>query len=133
MIEFCPTRQNFIHSIEDDEGNIPVGQEDICKVFSSHFRRLWNADRAWGCIESDLPRPILSPDNAQLLVKDVDEEEISKAVFSLPIGNAPGIDGFGASFFRSYWSIIKVVKAVRLFFDLYAKWKKTVIPGGPPP
>lgn len=58
------------------------------------------------------------------LARQVDEEEQTEGRLSLPLGKAPyyRIDGFGASFFRSYWPIIKVevMQAVSLFFGLHA-------------
>lgn len=48
----------------------------------------------------------------------VDDKEILSALIALPLGKAPGIDGFGASFYHSYWSIIKgrVTSAIKRFF-----------------
>jgi len=47
------------------------------------------------------------------------EDEIFQAIFSLNKDCAPGPDGFGALFFQTYWSIIKldVTKAVLQFFS----------------
>ena len=48
---------------------------------------------------------ITDSDNIQLL-KLPDFHEIKDALFSIESNKTPGSDGFGAGFFRQYWSLI---------------------------
>lgn len=64
----------------------------------------------------------------------VSENEIAEAVKALPMGKAPGIeiDGFGASFFRTFWSTVKgeITAAIAFGFSTNhfpCSWKKTII------
>lgn len=60
----------------------------------------------------------LSNEQQELLSAKVTEEEIDKAVRELPNKKAPGIDGFPAEFFKTYWSMIgeETKEAIQEFF-----------------
>jgi len=63
--------------------------------------------------------PKLVDDNTNnLLTMLPSKEEIKNAVFSLNSDGAPGLDGFGTSFFQTYWEIVHkdVENAVLQFF-----------------
>jgi hypothetical protein len=55
---------------------------------------------------ANIPSVVSEHENNQL-VKDITEEEIAKAVWSLDPDKAPGPDGFPIRFYRSFWDIIK--------------------------
>lgn len=40
------------------------------------------------------------------LCQPFDYEEIKEVVFQLPKGKAPGVDGFTAEFFQSFWPTV---------------------------
>lgn len=125
-------KKNQILAISDEEGNISGAFTDIQNAFISHYQNLWQEDWAWGPLEADLSEPSITELEALQLTRPVEEAEIFKAMRSLPLGKAPGIDGVGASFYRAYWSIIKkeVIEAVQRFFSLSfmpPSWKKTII------
>ncbi|KAG7588745.1 Reverse transcriptase domain [Arabidopsis suecica] len=66
----------------------------------------------------------------QQLTKEVTEEEIYKAVFSINSESAPGPDGFTALFFQKYWSVVKfqVIEEIMGFFKsgvLPKEWNHT--------
>ncbi|XP_020262332.1 uncharacterized protein LOC109838288 [Asparagus officinalis] len=48
----------------------------------------------------------------------VSKEEIKRAVFSMPDNKSPDPDGYGASFFKSAWSVIgdEVTLAIEVYF-----------------
>ncbi|GJU73837.1 hypothetical protein Tco_1265242 [Tanacetum coccineum] len=60
----------------------------------------------------------LPPDVADDMIREVSDEEIKKAMFSIDGNKAPGLDGFSLCFFKKAWSIVgsDVCKAVRDFF-----------------
>lgn len=85
---------------------------------------------AWGPVRSDLPGTRLDDSHRALLAAPVLENEIWAAINSLFLGKAPGLDGFGASFYHSYWSIIKGKAAISKFCStgfMPAKWKSTLV------
>ncbi|CAM8945290.1 unnamed protein product [Rhodiola kirilowii] len=67
-----------------------------------------------GCVS-----PVISEEMNLGLLKDVTEEEIKAAVFSLGPFKSPGIDGFPALFYQKHWGVIKdgVVKEIKEFWS----------------
>ncbi|XP_023644536.1 uncharacterized protein LOC111832445 [Capsella rubella] len=53
------------------------------------------------------------------LTKDISEEEVKRALFSLNPGKTPGPDGMTALFFQKFWATIKddLIKTIRNFFS----------------
>ncbi|KAL2937102.1 hypothetical protein RDABS01_020551 [Bienertia sinuspersici] len=62
--------------------------------------------------------PRFDAQQAQMLTHHVTDEEIKKAMFSIPGKKAPGPDGFNSTFFKESWHITgpEVCEAVRDFF-----------------
>ncbi|MCI29497.1 transposon TX1 putative 149 kDa protein, partial [Trifolium medium] len=62
--------------------------------------------------------PQITNDQRDFLVAPVREDEILRALNSIGDLKAPGMDGFGAKFFKAAWSIVKkdVIAAVMEFF-----------------
>lgn len=48
------------------------------------------------------------------------EEEIIKALFSMKVDKAPGLDGFLPGFYQRYWQIQKdeLIQAIQIFFSI---------------
>lgn len=63
--------------------------------------------------------PQLSMEQREQLVAPITDQEIRKALNGIGDTKSPGIDGFGAKFFKTSWNIIgkDVVAAVRDFFE----------------
>ncbi|KAL5162615.1 Transposon TX1 uncharacterized protein [Glycine soja] len=61
----------------------------------------------------------LNFDQRKYLIGRITDEEIDKALKSIGDLKAPGIDGYGAKFFKDAWSIIKndFTNAIREFFE----------------
>lgn len=80
-----------------------------------------------------LPGPTVTMEENNLLIGHVTEAEIKDAIWSLPSGKAPGIDGFSASFFKAYCLIIKkeVIEAVQLFLQTSTMRKKLLSSSSP--
>uniref|UniRef100_A0A803P5S5 DUF4283 domain-containing protein n=1 Tax=Cannabis sativa TaxID=3483 RepID=A0A803P5S5_CANSA len=50
--------------------------------------------------------PILSNQQADMLVMQYTKEEVKKAIFDIPGNKAPGPDGFSSSFFQDNWDLV---------------------------
>jgi hypothetical protein len=51
-------------------------------------------------------RPKLSKEEGSSLVREFEEEEVRSAMFSMKSASAPGLNGFGVQFFKSFWPVI---------------------------
>ncbi|KAL9687380.1 hypothetical protein QQ045_031781 [Rhodiola kirilowii] len=62
--------------------------------------------------------PCISEEMNDMLLRDISEEEIKEAMFSLGPLKAPSIDGFPALFYQRFWEKIKssVVREVNVFW-----------------
>ena len=74
----------------------------------------------------------LSNQKADAMVRDVTDEEIKGAMFSIDGNKAPGPDGYTSVFFKKSWDIVgnDVCKAVKDFFlngRLLAQLNHTII------
>jgi hypothetical protein len=76
--------------------------------------------------------PQISSDHRELLITPITEGEIYTALKSIGDLKAPGLDGYGAHFFKSTWSIIKkdFLAAVWEFFyenSMYSAVNSTLV------
>ncbi|PNX55219.1 hypothetical protein L195_g048846, partial [Trifolium pratense] len=78
-----------------------------------------------GLIAKVIPKIVTDEDN-MMLTKIPTMEEVKTAVFSMNGSGAPGPDGFGGSFYQSFWNIIAtdVYNSVVQFF--HSNW---IMPG----
>ncbi|KAL2900645.1 hypothetical protein RDABS01_025727 [Bienertia sinuspersici] len=62
--------------------------------------------------------PVVSPQQADMLVREFSDDDIKNAMFSIPGSKAPGPDGYNSSFFKAAWKDIggDVCQAIRDFF-----------------
>lgn len=66
--------------------------DDRLISLGKHF---WDADRK------------VKPEDGEQLVKRFTCEEVEKVMFDMKKDAAPGPNGFGASFFHSFWDLVK--------------------------
>lgn len=61
---------------------------------------------------------ILTEEHQNTLLCLVTDEEIRRALFSIPGEKSPGPDGFGTHFFKDAWHIVgnDVIQAIQEFF-----------------
>jgi len=101
----------------DNEGNRYSAQEAIKEAATKHFGKLLTEDKDaedYSSMLQYLPKGVTQEMNNNLR-KEVEEEEIKTAIWSLHPDKAPGPDGFPICFFREYWSMIKkdLIKMIR--------------------
>ncbi|XP_061348232.1 uncharacterized protein LOC133293658, partial [Gastrolobium bilobum] len=74
-------------------------------------------NRDW--VKTKTTWPLLHDHLLSNLTRNLSDDEISKAVFSINGSKAPGEDGFPAAFFHKNWSLIKtnVIKDVNMMFQ----------------
>ncbi|KAL1223486.1 hypothetical protein V5N11_003543 [Cardamine amara subsp. amara] len=94
-------------------------EEGTEKITVDYFHELFNSSisRDPSPIIRDIPMLVMSCMN-EALTRDITEEEVKKALFSLNPGKAPGPDGMTALFFQRFWPTIgpDLVKLVKTFF-----------------
>eukprot|EP00253_Pinus_taeda_P029799 PITA_29799 len=101
--------RNSVSAINDSEGNNHNNQEDIKKAASSHFRSLLTESQEeedYSDLLPYLPKGITQEIN-DTLNREIEEEDIRKAIWTLQPDKSPGPDGFPISFYREYWQLIK--------------------------
>lgn len=91
-------------------GNMTLDkQENLEQHVLSYYQSLFASENT--CIINDLidsviPSLVYNDDNLMLTnIPTIDE--VKNAVFNMNNNGAPGLDGFGGSFYQKYWNIIK--------------------------
>jgi hypothetical protein len=105
-------KKNTVTSITSNTGQQLDTFDQVKEEAFHHFNNLYqqpsseetNADVL--DMLANIPSVVSEHENNQL-VKDITEEEIAKAVWSMDPDKAPGPDGFPIIFYRSFWDIIK--------------------------
>eukprot|EP00253_Pinus_taeda_P014530 PITA_14530 len=98
-------------------GNRYSTQESIKEAATIHFCKLLMEDKGvedYSSMLQYMPKGVTQEMNNNL-TKEVEEEEIKAAIWSLHLDKAPGPDIFPICFYREYWSMIKkdLLKLIR--------------------
>jgi len=96
--------RNNVSSILDNEGNLHSTQETIRKAASEHYRDLLTETKGeedYTDLLQHLPKGITKEMNDSLN-KEIEEEEIRRAIWNLHPDKAPGPDGFPICFYRAF-------------------------------
>ncbi|XP_022030899.1 uncharacterized protein LOC110931834 [Helianthus annuus] len=125
-----------IFPIRDANGNLFEGGA-VSPVMVDHYTRFFGSSGAISIDPSpDLFSNVLSVDKACGMVRDVTDEEIKGAMFSIAGNKAPGPDGFTSVFFKRSWDIVgdDVCRAVKDFFrnglgDIVSINQSAFVPG----
>lgn len=123
---------NRIDLVADSVGNL-VNGENVKDVFLAHYTQfLGQSGSVMNLNSIDLFSHRLSQDKALYMIRDIEDEEIKVAMFSMGDDKSPRPDGFSASFFKAAWSIIgnDVIRATKEFFvigNLLKELNHTVI------
>ena len=103
--------------------NMITDPEEISSHITNHYKNIFAANivvqdlQVSQLIEDSIPN-LISEEVNTLLTRLPTPTEIHEAVMAMNKDGAPSPDGFGASFFQSYWDIVKleVINAVLEFF-----------------
>jgi len=101
--------RNNISSILDNEGNQQNTQEAIRKVATEHYRELLTeikGEEDYADFLQYLPKGITKEMNDSL-IKEIEEEEIIRMIWTMNPDKAYGSDGFPICFYRAFWGLIK--------------------------
>ncbi|XP_062118466.1 uncharacterized protein LOC133832098 [Humulus lupulus] len=112
---------NRIISYIDDNGCFVDNYAKVVDHYFYHFKNhLGNTSRATGQIDPDCIKygHVLSLDDQLHLIKPFTYQEVRSAMFSINSVKSPGLDGYGAGFFKALWKDIgkEVSVAVLDFF-----------------
>ncbi|KAL9665225.1 hypothetical protein QQ045_020638 [Rhodiola kirilowii] len=115
-------KKNWIAKLQDSQGGIHEDQRQILEIVTSYFSNIFRSSSGGSGAGLDAQlasiSPVISKDMNSALLKDISEEEVKMAVFSLGSLKAPGVDGFPAIFYQKHWDLIKssVIKEVKDFW-----------------
>ncbi|KAL9681296.1 hypothetical protein QQ045_013078 [Rhodiola kirilowii] len=96
-------QKNWFTKLKDSQGIIHEEEEKIMDIITEYFINIFqpSISRDSEAIDADLRdvSACITEDMNMELLRDISEEEIKRAVFSLGPLKAPGIDGFPAVFY----------------------------------
>ncbi|XP_035840393.1 uncharacterized protein LOC118487561 [Helianthus annuus] len=103
-----------------DTGGVTYEGNHVYQAFVNHYEKFLGCRGDTSLNPApDLFSKVLDPNIATHMCRQVTEDEVKKAMFSIGIDKAPGPDGFTAAFFKSAWPIVgnDVSRAIIDFFD----------------
>eukprot|EP00253_Pinus_taeda_P004750 PITA_04750 len=101
--------RNNVNAITDNEGNQHNNQESIKRAASLYFKSLLTENHE----EADYSELLqhlskgISQEVNDSLNREITEEEIRKAIWTLQPDKSPGPDGFLINFYRDHWPLIR--------------------------
>lgn len=114
--------RNRLLSVQDSDGDICRGDENIAKVAINYFDDLYkstpNTSLRYADVFQGFQQKITDEINEDL-IRPVTELEIEESVFSVAPSRTPDPDGFTADFYQQFWPDIKqkVIDEVTRFFE----------------
>ncbi|XP_059629720.1 uncharacterized protein LOC132272631 [Cornus florida] len=109
---------NAITSIESADGQILKDSQDIGQRFVDYYQNLFSK-QVDSQVGDFVPRHTLSADDNFRLDAPIQYEEVRDVVMGFHLDKSPGLDGFPARFYQTFWQVIDkdVVAAVQYFFN----------------
>ncbi|XP_022003085.1 uncharacterized protein LOC110900505 [Helianthus annuus] len=108
-----------IHCIKDTKGNLFEG-DDVATTLLAHYSVFMGTeDHVDKVDDTDMFVNVLQSNVAENMVRQVTEDEVKQAMFSIGENKAPGPDGYTSAFFKKSWDVVggEVTKAVLDFFS----------------
>ena len=113
-------RFNAVNFLKTDSGSWFSDRASIGASFISHFTNLFSSSNLHITNEMlDLFSPVITEDDSLNLCSIPSDSEVIQALSSFGSSKAPGLDGYTALFYKSYWSHVSkdVIAYVRHFFQ----------------
>ncbi|CAJ2661953.1 unnamed protein product [Trifolium pratense] len=128
-------KQCDLKTLYREDGTMITSHEDIeHEVLNLYGNLMGKAEDNLDGIDIVAMRegPQITNEQREFLVAPILEDEIFRALKSIGDLKAPGLDGFGANFFKTAWSIVKkdVIAAVMEFFyneKIYSAINSTLV------
>lgn len=101
--------RNIVTSITDSQGSRHDDQDSIKEAAFHHYKNLLTEngdDRDYTTFLQHLSRRITAEENERMN-REITEEEVKKAIWTLQPDKSPGPDGFSINFYRDHWYLIK--------------------------
>ncbi|KAL9674665.1 hypothetical protein QQ045_002863 [Rhodiola kirilowii] len=100
----------------------PPEQSKIVNIATDYFENIFQSSLSGSNLweeELDCIRPVISEDMNEMLLEDISDVEVRRAVFSMNPLKAPGLDGFPALFYQKNWNKISryIIEEVRKFWE----------------
>jgi hypothetical protein len=102
---------NRITKLDDSQGNTLLTHQEIMHELTDFYKDLLsepNVDRtsAIEWVTQNIPT-IITQEQNEALMTPITQAEVDQAIQELPIGKAPGPDGFTTDFFHSCWPMLR--------------------------
>lgn len=123
-------QRDYVGSIKTESGQTINDPKLIIKEGIFFFQKLWNSEISFSSNDYLSIQPCISDHDNSCLISIPSKEEIKRVVWAMPNCKSPGPDGFGPSFYKSSWDIIKedLIANVQNFFrrgKLPTNWNQT--------
>ncbi|PNY15946.1 ribonuclease H, partial [Trifolium pratense] len=100
-------RQNKVLMLRDADGSWVEDRDKLKELANNFYKSLFTTnDSADNWFQTALSYPELTAEEFQHIRRDIDDEEVRMAVFSMHPWKAPGPDGFPAGFYQKAWEIV---------------------------
>ncbi|XP_071905812.1 uncharacterized protein [Coffea arabica] len=110
---------NRLNKLQREDGSWTANEEEVVTELSEYFKDLFTSGGKGEMTEilEGIPHYITQEMNDKL-TKEVMEDEIHDALFSMNPEKAPGQDGMTPLFFQKFWNTIKsdIILAIKAFF-----------------
>ncbi|XP_024196188.1 uncharacterized protein LOC112199393 [Rosa chinensis] len=111
-------KKNYLHGLFDDYGAWHTDDENLERIVLEYFHGLFTSSRPFDFhAVLDIISPVISEDANALLVGQISEDEVFRALKQMHPSKAPGPDGFSPCFYKHFWGLVgkDVVEAIRCF------------------
>lgn len=101
--------RNTVYGINDVNGRWVDTGEGVKEAFLSYYKGLLGASRSTrGPFYDDVIArgAVLTEDQQGMMLRPFIVNNVKMVLFSIPDDKSPGLDGFGAGFYKDSWSVI---------------------------
>ena len=102
-----------INKIKNTKGVLVTEQQAILEVLTQYFKSFYSStDNNVDSIQlrnylSNIDLPVLSKDQTENISVPISEQECHAALNAMSNNKSPGLDGFTAEFYRTFWDDLK--------------------------